>query len=175
MAIREIRTSQDEILSKKSRDVLKYDKRLHLLLDDLADTLHEANGAGLAAVQVGVLRRCAVVDIGQGIIEFVNPKVVDEQGEQISLEGCLSFSREYGITKRPKYVKIEAKDRNGEDIIIEGEGLLAKALMHEVDHLNGKVFKQVCIRMLTDSELEEYLEIGSEREDEFIKEILKKV
>lgn len=155
MAIRQIVKDGDNILTKKCREVVKFDDRLAELLDDMAETLHKANGAGLAAPQVGILRRVCIVDIGQGVIELVNPKIIAFSGEQETLEGCLSFPGEWGITKRPDYVKVKAFDRNGDEFTIEGRELLAKAFCHEIDHLDGIVYKQKAIRMLTPKEIEE--------------------
>ena len=149
MAIRNIVKDGDPVLTKKCRPVEKFDKKLAILLDDMAETMHKANGVGLAAPQVGLLRRVAVVDIGEGVIELVNPKIIAFSGEQEGLEGCLSFPGEWGITKRPEYVKVKALDRNGEEFTIEGRELLAKAFCHELDHLEGVVFKDVAERILT--------------------------
>lgn len=174
MAIRNIRQNGDDILSKKSRDVIKFDDRLKTLLDDMADTMYESDGVGLAGVQVGVLRRCAVVDIGEGLIEIINPIIVEQEGEQIGLEGCLSFPREFGVTKRPQYVKVKAQDREGNEIIVEGEGFLAKALCHEISHLDGEVFCDIALYMLNDEDLNKYTNLKAEDEENFIKELLEK-
>ena len=161
MAIRNIVKDGDPVLTKKCRPVEKFDKKLAILLDDMAETMHKANGVGLAAPQVGLLRRVAVVDIGEGVIELVNPKIIAFSGEQEGLEGCLSLPGEWGITKRPEYVKVKALDRNGEEFTIEGRELLAKAFCHELDHLEGVVFKDVAERILTPEEIE-----AMERQDE---------
>lgn len=155
MAIRKIVKEGDSVLTKKCRPVEKFDRRLAQLLDDMAETLHLANGVGLAAPQVGILRRVVIVDIGEGVIELVNPSIIAYSGEQESLEGCLSCPGEWGITRRPEYVKVKAQDRNGKEFTIEGRDLLAKAFSHEIDHLNGIIFKQVAVRMLTPREIEE--------------------
>ena len=157
MALRNIVKDGDPILKKKCRPVEKFDRKLHILLDDMAETMHHANGVGLAAPQVGMLRRVAVIDISKeqnDVIELVNPKIIAFSGEQEGNEGCLSFPGQWGIVKRPDYVKVKAQDRFGEEIIIEGRELLARALCHEIDHLNGVVFKQVAERMLTPKEIE---------------------
>ncbi len=157
MALRNIVKDGDPILKKKCRPVEKFDRKLHVLLDDMAETMHHANGVGLAAPQVGMLRRVAVIDISKeqnDIIELVNPKIIAFSGEQEGNEGCLSFPGQWGIVKRPDYVKVKAQDRFGEEIIVEGKELLARALCHEIDHLNGVVFKQVAERMLTRKEIE---------------------
>lgn len=155
MAIRNIVKDGDPILKKKCRPVEKFDKKLAILLDDMAETMHQANGVGLAAPQVGMLRRVVVIDVGEGVIELVNPKIVAYSGEQEGVEGCLSFPGEWGLAKRPNYVKVRAQDRNGEEFEIDGEELLARAFCHEIDHLNGVVFKDVADRMLTAAEIEE--------------------
>ncbi len=155
MAIRNIVKDGDPILKKKCRPVEKFDKKLAILLDDMAETMHRANGVGLAAPQVGMLRRVVVIDVGEGVIELVNPKIVAYSGEQEGVEGCLSFPGEWGLAKRPNYVKVRAQDRNGDEFEIDGEQLLARAFCHEIDHLNGVVFKDVADRMLTAAEIEE--------------------
>lgn len=155
MAIRQIVKEGDSVLTKKCREVTKFDDRLSTLIDDMIETLHLANGAGLAAPQVGVLRRVVIVDVGEGPIELVNPKIIAYSGEQESLEGCLSCPGEWGITRRPNYVKVKAQDRNGNEFTVEGKELLAKAFCHELDHLEGIIYKQKAIRMLTPQEIEE--------------------
>ena len=155
MAIRNIVKEGDDVLAKKGRVVTDFNERLHILLDDMADTMHESGGVGLAGNQVGVLKRVVVIDIGEGLIELVNPEIIETQGEQEGLEGCLSCPGEYGITKRPQYVKVKAQDRFGEEFTIEGEDLLAKAFCHEIDHLEGIIYKQKAIRMLDPSEIEQ--------------------
>lgn len=154
MAIRNIVKDGDPILNKKCRPVEKFDRKLAVLLEDMAETMHQANGVGLAAPQVGMLRRVVVIDVGEGVIELVNPQIIAYSGEQEGAEGCLSFPGEWGITKRPQYVKVRAQDRNGNEIMLEGRDLLAKAFCHEIDHLNGIVFKQIAERMLTPKEIE---------------------
>lgn len=155
MAIRQIVKEGDDVLTKKCRPVVKFDSRLAMLIDDMIDTLHLAEGAGLAAPQVGILRRVVVIDIGQGVIELVNPKIIAYSGEQESVEGCLSCPGEWGLTRRPNYVKVKAQDRNGEEFTIEGRDLLAKAFCHELDHLDGILYKQKAIRMLSADEVRE--------------------
>ena len=154
MAIRNIVKDGDEILHKKCREVVKFDERLWTLLDDMAETMHDAEGVGLAGNQVGVLRKVVVIDIGDGVIELVNPKIIKAEGEQVTAEGCLSFPGEYGLTKRPMNVTVQAQDRNGNEFTIEGRELLAKAFCHELDHLEGIIFKEKAIRMLTPKEIE---------------------
>ncbi|HZJ57753.1 MAG TPA: peptide deformylase [Clostridia bacterium] len=141
MALREIKHyERDDVLRKKARPVEKIDKRILLLLDDMAETMYNAEGVGLAAPQVGILRRVAVIDIGDGIIELINPEIVERQGEQADMEGCLSIPGLTGIVKRPDKVKIVGLNRDGEKIELEGEALLARALCHEIDHLDGILY-----------------------------------
>lgn len=154
MAIRNIVKDGDEILTKVCHPVEKFDKRLGILLEDMVETMREADGVGLAAPQVGMLRRVVVIDVGDGPIELVNPEIIETKGEQECVEGCLSFPGKYGVTKRPAYVKVRAQDRHGEFFEIEGEELLATAFCHEIDHLNGIVFQSHVTHMLTPEELE---------------------
>ena len=154
MAIRQIVKEGDSVLTKKCRIVEKFDAKLAELIDDMIETLHLAQGAGLAAPQVGILRRVVVIDIGEGVIELVNPKFIAYSGEQETLEGCLSCPGEWGYTRRPDYVKVKAQDRNGNEFVIDGRDLLAKAFCHELDHLEGIIFKDKAIRMLTPKEIE---------------------
>lgn len=141
MAIRQIRKNEDEILTKKCKEVKKFDEKLAILLDDMYETMVQANGVGLAAPQVGILKRVVVIDIGDGKIEMINPTIVETDGEQTGEEGCLSFPGIYGEVTRPNYVKARAVDRNGKEFEIEAEELLARAICHECDHLDGIVFK----------------------------------
>lgn len=140
MAIRQIRTKDDPILYKKCKEVKKFDERLAVLLDDMYDTMQKAEGVGLAAPQVGILKRVVVIDVGDGKIELINPEIAETKGTQNGSEGCLSFPGIFGEVERPNYVKVKAFDRNGKAFIIEGEELLARAFCHECDHLDGKVF-----------------------------------
>lgn len=155
MAIREIRKFEDEVLYKRCRPVEKFDEKLAELLEDMADTMYEANGVGLAAPQVGILRRVVVIDVGEGIIELVNPKIIRTSGSEIGPEGCLSFPGIWGKVERPTKVKIEAQDRHGDSFTMTGEGLLARAFCHELDHLDGKVFKDLVVEMIEDDEEDE--------------------
>lgn len=155
MALRNIVKDGDEILSKKCRPVEKFDQKIWTLLDDMAETMHRANGVGLAAPQVGMLRRVVVIDVGDGVIELINPQIIAYSGEQEGVEGCLSFPGQWGIAKRPNYVKVKAQNRFGDEFEIEGRELLARAFCHEIDHLNGVVFKERVERMLTPKEIEE--------------------
>lgn len=153
MAIREIRKYDDPALYKVCRPVEKFDERLGELLDDMAETMYQANGVGLAAPQVGILRRVVVIDVGDGIIELVNPRILRTAGSETTSEGCLSFPREYGLVERPTEVEIEAEDRHGKTFRMTGHDLLARAFCHETDHLDGKVFKTIAIEMLDEEDL----------------------
>lgn len=155
MAIRQIVKEGDDVLTKKCREVVKFDERLFTLLDDMKETLELAQGVGLAAPQVGILRRVVIIDIGEGPIELINPVIIEQSGEQEGLEGCLSCPGEWGITKRPMNVTVKAQDRNGKEFTMSGEGLLAKAFCHELDHLDGIIYKQIAVRMVNPDELEE--------------------
>lgn len=140
MAIRQLRYEDDEILRKKSRVVERIDDRIKTLVEDLIDTMNEEEGVGLAAPQVGVLKRVVVVDIGKGPITMINPEVLSEEGEKIDEEGCLSVPGKSGKVLRPKKVKVKFTDIDGEEKIIEGENLLARAFCHEIDHLEGILY-----------------------------------
>lgn len=155
MAIRKIVTEGDDVLTKKCREVVKFDDRLSTLIDDMIETLHMSGGVGLAAPQIGVLRRVVVIDVGDGVIELVNPKIIAYSGEREVMEGCLSCPGEWGITVRPEYVKVKAQDRNGNEFTVDGKELKAQAFCHELDHLEGILFKQVVKRMLSPEELAE--------------------
>lgn len=154
MALRNILTEGNPTLYKKSRPVVKFDDRLHLLLDDMKETLLDAEGVGLAAPQVGILRRLFLVDTGEEILECINPEIIETSGEQVGLEGCLSVPGKYGVVKRPNVVKIRAQDRNGEWFEAEGEELIARCFCHEYAHLDGQLYTEVAERMLTNEELE---------------------
>ena len=160
MALRNIVTVGDSVLTKTCRPVTKFDRRLHILLDDMADTLEEANGVGLAAPQVGVLRRVVLVDTGDeaGYLELINPEIIEQSGEQTGLEGCLSVPGEYGVVTRPNVVKVRAQDRFGEWFEAEGEGLIARCFCHELAHLDGQLYTAIADRMLTPEELKELTE-----------------
>ena len=153
MAIREIRKYDDPALYKVCRPVEKFDERLGELLDDMAETMYQANGVGLASPQVGILRRVVVIDVGDGIIELVNPRILRTAGSETTSEGCLSFPGEYGLVERPTEVEIEAEDRHGKTFRMTGHDLLARAFCHETDHLDGKVFKTIAIEMLDEEDL----------------------
>ena len=155
MALRNIVTVGDSVLTKVSRPVTKFDRRLHQLLDDMTETLEDAGGVGLAAPQVGILRRVVVVDTGEdGVLELVNPEIIAQSGEQTGLEGCLSVPGEYGIVTRPNEVTVRAQDRDGNWFEAEGEGLIARCFCHELAHLEGQLYTAVAERMLTKEELQ---------------------
>lgn len=155
MALRKILTAEESTLHKVCRPVTKFDKKLHELLDDMAETLYDANGAGLAAPQVGILRRVVVIDIGDELIELINPEIVETSGEQDGAEGCLSVPGEFWMVKRPNYVKARAQDRDGNRFEIEGEELMARCICHECDHLDGHIYTEIAYRRLTDEEMAE--------------------
>jgi len=141
MAIRNIMNYKtDDILRKKSRTVEKIDSRIIMLLNDMAETMYKANGAGLAAVQVGILKRLVVIDVGEGLIKLINPKIVSSFGEQQETEGCLSIPGIYGTVKRPEQVEVSTLNEKGDSIKLKGTGLLACAFCHEIDHLDGILF-----------------------------------
>ncbi len=161
MGLRKILTDKEPALHKVCKPVTSFDRRLHKLLDDMAETLEKANGVGLAAPQVGILRRVVVVDVGAGgedgesdILELVNPELIATDGEQEGPEGCLSVPGKYGLVKRPYHAVVRAQDRNGDWFEAEGEALIARCFCHELDHLDGIVYTQVMERFLTDEELE---------------------
>lgn len=143
MAMRTIVKLGDDVLRKKCRAVTMIDKKTHELLDDMAETMYAANGVGLAAPQVGLLKRIVVIDIGEGLIELINPEILSASGEQTDDEGCLSVPNQYLPVTRSNVVKVRALDRYGKSFTMEGEGLLARAFCHEIDHLDGKVFLDV--------------------------------
>lgn len=157
MALRDIVLEGDRILTKKCRPVEKFDEKLAQLLDDMAETLVASGGVGLAAPQVGLLRRVCIVDVGdeEGLIELINPKIAAYSGKQEGAEGCLSCPNEYGIVERPMFVTVKAQDRHGNEITVKGEGLKARAFCHEIDHLDGIIFKSRAQRMLRPDEIEE--------------------
>lgn len=155
MAIRQIRYSEDPILRKVSREVTEINERIKILLEDMIDTMYKDEGVGLAAPQVGVLRRIVVIDIGEGVIKLINPEIIEKEGENIDVEGCLSVPGRAGTVKRPERVKVKYLNELGEEKIIEGTGLLAKALCHEVDHLNGILFIDKMIEEIVPEEDDE--------------------
>lgn len=140
MAIRNIREEGDEVLRKKSKEIDVINDRIIELAKDMTETMHEAEGVGLAAPQVGILKRLIVVDVGDGPIELVNPRIMSQEGEKTEAEGCLSIPGVVGEVKRPYKVVVEALNLKGEEIVIEGEGILARVMCHEIDHLDGILF-----------------------------------
>jgi len=170
MALRNIVKNGDSILVKHSRQITEFNDRLYTLLDDMTETLIESGGVGLAAVQVGVLRRAVIVietNVPEGepdiVIELINPEIIEQDGEQTGSEGCLSFPGEYGIVTRPNHVKVRAQDRNGNFFEVEGEALTARCFCHEIDHLEGVLFPQRAQRMLSDEESNDELYYGDDR------------
>lgn len=158
MALRTILTDDDPVLHKACRPVTQFDGRLHDLLDDLKETLAEANGAGLAAPQVGILRRAViVVDANDQMLELVNPEIIAMEGEQKGFEGCLSVPGRWGVVKRPMKAKVRAQDRNGNFFEVEGEEIVARCFCHEIDHLDGHLFTELAGRLYTTEELDELM------------------
>ena len=156
MALRKILTDKEPALHKVCKPVTDFDAKLHKLLDDMTETLIESGGVGLAAPQVGILRRVFLVDVGaeeNEIVEFINPEIIETDGEQIGPEGCLSVPGKYGLVKRPYYAKVRAQDRNGEWFEAEGEELIGRCFCHENDHLDGIIYTEVMERLLTEEEL----------------------
>lgn len=157
MGLRKILTDKDPALHKVCKPVTAFDSKLHKLLDDMRETLVDSGGVGLAAPQVGILRRIFLVDVGlngEDIIECINPEILETDGEQEGAEGCLSVPGRYGLVKRPYWVKIRAQDRNGDWFEAEGEELIGRCFCHENDHLDGIVYTEVMERFLTEEELE---------------------
>lgn len=153
MGLRKILTDAEPALHKTCKPVTAFNGRLHALLDDMRETLIESGGVGLAAPQVGILRRVVLVDTGDEILELVNPTMLETDGEQEGPEGCLSVPGKYGLVKRPYYAKVRAQDRNGNWYEAEGEELIARCFCHELDHLDGIIYTEVMERFLTDEEL----------------------
>lgn len=167
MALRTIVKQGDECLQKVCRPVTEFNDRLHTLLDDMKETLIDSGGVGLAAPQVGVLRRvCVVMNEEEEIIELVNPEIIAVEGEQTGLEGCLSVPGRFGIVTRPYVVRVRAQDRNGNIFEVEDEDLTARCFCHELAHLDGQLFVEVADRMLSDKELEDYIRQMEEEMDE---------
>lgn len=152
MALRKVVTDEDPVLRKNSREVVNFNDKLHILLDDMANTMYDRDGVGLAAVQVGVLRKVVVMDVGEGLIELINPEIVETSGEEEDTEGCLSLPNRWGLVKRPTYVKVKAQNRKGQWFWCKGEGLKARCLCHEIDHLNGIIFTDHVEKLLTEDE-----------------------
>lgn len=154
MALRRILTADEPALHKVCHPVTRFDEKLHLLLDDMAQTLTDANGVGLAAPQIGIMRRIFIVDTGDEIVELVNPEILETAGEQDGIEGCLSVPGEYWLVKRPNYAKVRAQDRDGNWFEMEGEELIARCICHENDHLDGHVYTEIAHHKLSDEEIE---------------------
>lgn len=168
MALREIVVEGDDVLNKKCRTVEKFDDRLNILIDDMIETLIDSGGVGLAAPQVGVLRRVVVIQVDpeKEPMVLINPEITAHSGEQKGLEGCLSLPGKWGIATRPYHVEIKAQDRDGNEFTAEGDGLTARAFCHELDHLNGVLYNTVVDRMLTPDELEKLSEGELDIKDE---------
>ena len=164
MALRRIITEEDPKLQKVCHPVTKFDEKLAQLLDDMSQTLLDSGGVGLAAPQIGILRRVVVVDTGDSVLELVNPQVIETSGEQDGMEGCLSVPGVYGMVKRPNVVTVRAQDRTGAWFEATGEELLARCFCHECDHLDGHLFREKVYRYLTEEELEAMF--GQEIDDE---------
>ena len=158
MAIRKIVERGDPLLEKVCRPVTEFNARLHTLLDDMAETLDEAGGVGLAAPQVGILRRvCIVRDSEDELIELINPEIVSSEGEQTGLEGCLSIPGRYGVVTRPYKVRVRAQDRDGTFFEVEDEDITARCFCHEIEHLDGHLYTERCDHLLSEEELEQYI------------------
>ena len=173
MALRNILQDEEPALLKKSREITDFNERLHILVDDMRETLTEAGGVGLAAPQVGVLRRAVLVletnveeNEEEYFIELINPEIVECEGEQTGTEGCLSLPGVYGIVTRPEYVKVKAQDRFGDTFEVEGTGLTARAFCHEIDHLEGKLYTAIAERMLDPEEIEAMNSAGEDFEED---------
>ena len=154
MGIRRILNHKEPALHMTCKPVVKFDERLHKLLDDMHETLAESGGVGLAAPQVGILRRVVLVDNGEKVLELINPSLLETDGEQEGPEGCLSVPGKYGLVKRPYYAKVRAQDRNGNWYETDGEELTARCFCHELDHLDGIIYTEVMERYLTEEELQ---------------------
>ena len=156
MALLNILKEGEEALRKKSRPLDKITERTCTLLDDMLETMRNADGVGLAAVQVGILRRAVVIDCGDGYIELINPEITSKEGSQFEEEGCLSLPGQSGVTCRPAVVRVKAQDRNGKWCVYKGEGLKARCFCHEIDHLDGRLYPDIADRMMTPEEVAEY-------------------
>lgn len=152
MAIRKIREMGDDVLTKVCKEVEKVTPRTKVLIDDMFDTMYDAMGVGLAAPQVGVLKRIVTIDVGEGPILLINPEIIETSGEQTGEEGCLSVPGKSGVVTRPNYVKVRAFDEDMKEIVLEGEGLLARAFCHEIDHLDGHLYVEKVEGELEDTE-----------------------
>ncbi len=155
MALRKIVTKSDEVLHKKCKPVEVFDEKLSILLDDMAETMYKAQGVGIAAPQVGILRRVVFIDVGDGPVELVNPKIVKKKGSQRGIEGCLSCPNEWGYVVRPNEVTVKAQDRTGQEIQFKCTEFFARCVCHELDHLDGHLFIEIADEMVDPSELED--------------------
>ena len=164
MALRTIITKGDPVLNKKAHLVTNFDEKLAILLDDMVETLRDSGGVGLAAPQIGILRRvCVVMDQDETYLELVNPQIVEQEGEQEGFEGCLSLSGMYGIVKRPMKVKVQAQDRHGNPVEYEREGITARCFCHEIEHLDGHMYYEKAEgRLLTEDEVDEIMQKAEE-------------
>ena len=166
MALRKIVLQGDECLTKVCRPVTDFNSRLHTLLDDMTDTLLDSGGVGLAAPQVGILRRvCVVLNEDDEVIELVNPEIIFTDGEQTGLEGCLSVPGKYGVVNRPEVVRVRAQDRNGDFFEVEDSDLTARCFCHEIEHLDGHLFIEHTDHLMTEEELQEFIRQQEESED----------
>lgn len=159
MALREIRTDEDPILRKQSKKVTEINNRIKILLEDMEETMIDANGVGLAAPQIGVLRRVITIDVGEGVMKIINPEIMEVRGTIIDIEGCLSIPGISGTVERPEWVKLKYLNESGQEEIIEGTDLLARAICHEVDHLNGILYTDKVIEYCTDDDDDDFEEI----------------
>lgn len=155
MALRKIVTKSDEVLHKKCKPVEVFDEKLNILLDDMAETMYKAQGVGIAAPQVGILRRVVFIDVGDGPVELVNPEIVKKKGSQRGIEGCLSCPNEWGYVVRPNEVTVKAQDRTGQEIQFKCTEFFARCVCHELDHLDGHLFIEIADEMVDPSELED--------------------
>lgn len=153
MALRVIRTDEDPLLRKISRPVKEVNERMQVLMDDMLETMYDANGIGLAAPQVGILRRIITVDVGEGPFKMVNPKILEADGKSIAVEGCLSVPNFNGTVERPSHIKVQYLDENGQDQEIDAHGLFARCICHEIDHLDGILFTDKYIDEVTEEDL----------------------
>ncbi|MDE7303067.1 MAG: peptide deformylase [Oscillospiraceae bacterium] len=163
MALRKIVIKSDEILRKKCKPVVNFDEKLGILLDDMAETMYKANGVGLAAPQVGILRRAVVVDVGEGLLELVNPEIIKSKGSQRGVEGCLSCPDDWGYVVRPNEIIVKAQDRTGKFIQLKLKEFFARAVCHELDHLDGQLFIDIADEMVDPDEMENESEKGKRR------------
>lgn len=163
MALRNIVLKSDDVLRKRCKNVEIFDEKLGILLDDMAETMYKSNGVGLAAPQVGILRRAVVVDVGEGLLELINPEIIKSKGTQRDIEGCLSCPNEWGYVVRPLEITVKAQDRNGNEFKLKLKEFFARAVCHELDHLEGKLFIDIADEMVDPSELEEVKEERDER------------